>query len=205
VARSARLKELQTRVTELRKRSLPAEFNPTGAYSQRIFDRTRGFRLLAHAEIEACLEDLGVATVNAAYNAWSIDGKPRTTLVALMTFNDRNGLGVPPKLQRSGVGDLRQRLLDVRNDYVRWVKTENHGVREKNVLRILLPAGIREHEIDPAWLSTIDTFGSNRGATAHGAGRPQTPPDPAQELETVKTIVDGLIPLDQHLSKLRLE
>jgi hypothetical protein len=160
---------------------------------------------LAHAEIEACLEDLGVATVNAAYSSWSQDGKARTTLIALMTFNDRTGKGVPTELQRKGGGDLRTRLLEVRNDYVRWVKTENHGIREKNVLRILLPAGIREHDIDPGWLSTIDTFGSNRGATAHKAGRPQTPPDPAQELETVKAIVKGLIPLDEYLSALQQE
>lgn len=189
----------------MRVRSLPAKFNPTGTYTDRIFDRTRGFRLLAHAEIEACLEDLGVATVNAAYSAWSQDGRARTTLVALMTFSDRTGKGAPTELQRKGGGDLRQRLLEVRNDYVRWARIENHGIREKNVLRLLLPAGIREHDIDPAWLSTIDTFGSNRGATAHGAGRPQTPPDPAQELETVKAIVNGLIPLDQHLSALQQE
>lgn len=161
--------------------------------------------MLAHAEIEACLEDLGVLTVNAAFDRWQEDQQPRTTLIALMTFSERKDTGVPETLHRRPALTLRGRLLDVRNAYVNWVKGQNHGIREENVLRILLPAGIREHEIDPAWLSTIDSFASNRGATAHRAGRPQTPPDPAAELQTVRSIVDGLIPLDARLSELRAE
>ena len=38
---------------------LPEKFSPTGDYSDRQLDRARGFRLLAHAEIEAFLEDIG--------------------------------------------------------------------------------------------------------------------------------------------------
>lgn len=205
MARSTRLKELQTRITELRWRALPAKFDDTGAYSDRIFDRTRGFRVLAHAEIEACLEDLGVETVNSAFRAWSTDQKPRTTLTALMTFSRSKGLGVPDELQREQEHTLRGRLDTVRKAYVNWVKTENHGVREANVLGILLPAGIREHEIDSAWLEKIDSFGSARGDTAHRAGRPQVPPDPKSELETVRDIVAGLVPLDARLSALRAE
>jgi hypothetical protein len=205
VARSTRLRELQTRITELRVRALPAQFDETGAYADRIFDRTRGFRVLAHAEIEACLEDLGVETVNAAFQGWSTDQKPRTTLTALMTFARSKGLGVPDELQTEPRYTLRGRLDDVRKAYVNWVKTENHGVRESNVLGILLPTGIREHEIDRAWLERIDSFGSARGNTAHRAGRPQAPPDPKSELETVRSIVNGLVPIDARLSALRTE
>jgi len=89
-----------------------------------------------------------------------------------------------------------------------WPKSKldsRSGVREENVLKILLPAGIREHEIDSAWLATIDSFGRNRGSTAHKAGRPQTPPDPAAEFQAVQSIVEGLTPLDKRLSELRAE
>jgi hypothetical protein len=205
VARSPRLRELQTRITELRRHSLPKDFDETGAYPDRTFDRTRGFRVLAHAEIEACLEDLGIATVNAAFNAWAIDQKPRTTLTALIAFTKTKAPGVPETLQREPKHTLRGRLDVVRKSYVNWVSNENHGVREANVLGILLPAGIREHEIDSAWLETIDSFGSDRGDTAHQAGRPQTPPDPASELNTVKAIIGGLIPIDRRLSELQNE
>jgi hypothetical protein len=184
---------------------LPAKFHETGVYPDRVFDRTRGFRVLAHAEIEACLEDLGVETVNAAFSAWTQDQKPRTTLTALMTFTRAKSLGVPEVLQRESKYTLRARLDSHRKTYVNWVKMENHGVRESNVLGILLPAGIREHEIDSAWLEKIDAFGSARGNTAHQAGRPQTLPDPKDELQTVRTIVQGLVPVDARLSALREE
>jgi hypothetical protein len=122
-----------------------------------------------------------------------------------MTFSRLKSLGVPDELQQEPKHTLRGRLDNVRKAYVNWVKTENHGVREANVLGILLPAGIREHEIDSAWLEQIDAFGSARGDTAHQAGRPQAPPDPKSELQAVRAIVEGLIPVDARLSALRGE
>lgn len=205
MARSARLIELQSRIAELRERSLPRKFNPTGAYPARIFDRTRGFRLLAHAEIEACLEDLGVATVNAAFEGWMVDKRPRATLIALLAFTEKKSVGIAGSLPAESKHTLQGRLDELRNAYVGMIRGYNNGIREKDVLRILLPAGIREQEIDPAWLEAIDAFGRARGSTAHGAGKPQTPPDPASELKTVRAIVNGLIPLDQRLSALQTE
>jgi len=89
---------------------------------------------------------------------------------------------------------------------MRWVRVENHGIKERNVLKLLLPVGIREHEIETAWLATIDSFGSDRGTTAHqSASKPQALPDPKSELETVKAIVKGMIPIDRRLAELRAE
>lgn len=205
MARSPRLKQLQKRITELRRHSLPSKLDETEAYSARVFDRTRGFRVLAHAEIEACLEDLGVQTVNAAYQGWAADNRPRTTLTALMTFTKAKAAGAPDSLHLEQRHTLRGRLDEARKSYVNWVKNQNHGIREANVLGILLPAGIREHEINAAWLQTIDSFGDDRGDTAHQAGRPETPPHPASEFATVRAIIEGLIPLDIRLQKLRNE
>jgi hypothetical protein len=203
--RSARFRELQTRITELRQRVLPKSFDPTGSYPARIHDRARGFRLLAHAEIEACLEDLAVDTVNAVYTDWLQDRRPRTTLTALATFSEKRFSppeALPPDPKAL---PLRMRLDEARKAYVTWVKMKNNGIREENVLRILLPVGIREFELDAAWLATIDSFGQARGATAHSAGRPQTPPDPAAELQTVRDIVKGITPLDRRLNQLKNE
>jgi hypothetical protein len=161
--------------------------------------------VLAHAEIEACLEDFGVQTVNAAYQGWAADNRPRTTLTALMAFTKAKATGVPDSLRLEQRHTLRGRLDEARRNYVTWVKTKNHGIREANVLGILLPAGIREHEINPAWLQTIDSFGGDRGDTAHQAGRPETPPHPVTEFATVRTIIKGLVPLDERLQKLRSE
>ncbi len=122
-----------------------------------------------------------------------------------MTFTKAKATGVPDSLHLEQRHTLRGRLDEARKNYVTWVKTQNHGIREANVLGILLPAGIREHEINSAWLQTIDSFGDDRGDTAHQAGRPENPPHPISELATVRTIIEGLIPLDDRLQKLRSE
>lgn len=199
------MKELKVRITELRRHTLPAEFDQTGSYSPRKIDRARGFRVLAHAEIESCLEDLAGETVDAAYKGWWLDQQPRTTLISLMAYCERN---FPSReaLAEDGGHDMRERITAAKNEFMRWVRVENHGIKERNVLKLLLPVGIREHEIETAWLATIDSFGSDRGTTAHqSASKPQALPDPKSELETVKAIVKGMIPIDRRLAELRAE
>lgn len=192
-------------MTELRRHALPAKFNNTGSYSARKIDRARGFRVLAHAEIESCLEDLVSETVDAAYAAWWLDQQPRTTLVSLMAFCEREFPARQALAANTGP-DMRDRITTAKNDFLRWVKVENHGIRERNVLKLLLPVGIREAEIETAWLATIDGFGGNRGTTAHQSARkPQTVPDPKSELETVRAIIEGMIPIDRRLAELRAE
>jgi hypothetical protein len=196
---------LKARISELRRHALPAEFDQTGSYSPRKIDRVRGFRVLAHAEIESCLEDLVAETVDAAYKAWWLDQKPRTTLVSLMAFCERD-FPIRDALSEDSGPDIRDRVTAAKNEFMRWVKVENHGIREKNVLKLLLPVGIREFEIESAWLATIDGFGDNRGTTAHQSARkPQTIPDPKSELETVKAIIEGMVPIDRRLAELRTE
>ena len=86
--------------------------------------------------------------------------------------------------------------------FERWV-TGNHGVRERHLLKLLLPVGVKRAEIDPAWMATIDTFGSNRGQMAHSSVGVQQPPDPKTELQTVQLILKGLENLDETLAKLK--
>jgi hypothetical protein len=202
---SPRLRSLQSRITELRRHTLPEAFDSTGTYSARKIDRARGFRILAHAEIESCLEDLVAQTVDTAFKGWWLDQRPRTTLVALVTFCGREYPAREALGAKSGP-DMRARVTLAKNEFMRWVKTENHGIRERNVLKLLLPAGIGEHEIETAWLATIDGFGADRGSTAHqSANKPQTIPDPRSELETVKAILKGLAPIDRRLLQLQAE
>jgi hypothetical protein len=75
--------------------------------------------------------------------------------------------------------------------------------KEKDLLRLLLPIGVREYQIDRTWIATMDSFGSARGDIAHQSFRTQQPPDPANELATVRQIVDGLRKIDALVSQLR--
>ena len=77
------------------------------------------------------------------------------------------------------------------------------GVRKDNVLRLLVPVGIRESEIDPAWLQKIDEFGQSRGSIAHSPnGRVHQPVDPKSEFDTVSDIIEGVRVIDQTLEQM---
>src|SRR5947207_710329 len=145
MARSARLKELERRVRELRVHLLPQKFDPTGSYSARIIDRARAYRLLTHAEIEACIEDLVLDVIDRQYKAWEIDRKPRTCLLAVVSFYADAKLSdvpetLPPTLSKTTPGFLKARLETARSAYKRRVAA-NNGIKERDILRLLLPVG----------------------------------------------------------------
>ena len=78
------------------------------------------------------------------------------------------------------------------------------GVRRANILKLLLPVGIRESEIDQSWLQKIDAFGQSRGSIAHSPrGRVRHPVDPKSEFDTVSDIIDGIRVIDQKLEQMR--
>jgi hypothetical protein len=77
--------------------------------------------------------------------------------------------------------------------------SDNHGIKEENVRRILLPLGIGAGDIDSVWLGTIHAFGTNRGETAHTSIRTQQPPDAGGEFLVVSEIVEGLRKIDRKL------
>ncbi len=208
MARSARYRALTPRLRELRRHLLPAEFDPTRPYSDRQVDRVRGYRLLAHAEIEACIEDMVTAAVTAAWTGWQADARPRTCLMALVAYYEGD-LGGPPetldpaKRSKKVLVHLADRIDRARKHHVNQVVRGNNGIKERNLLALLLPVGVLEADLDKTWLATIDSFGSQRGDTAHQSGRAQQQPDPQQELKTVQSIAAGLAKVDARLTGLQ--
>jgi hypothetical protein len=89
----------------------------------------------------------------------------------------------------------------------RKVIDNNHGLKEKNILALLLPIGINNNDLDPnnTWLATMSTFGEKRGLVAHKSSTSymtiQTP-DPANELNTVNQITDELLRIDELINNL---
>lgn len=208
MAKSARLRELEQRLGELRRHLLPKTFDETGSYSSRVIDRARSYRLLAHAEIESCIEDVVRDVATLTYSAWEVDRRPRTSLLALVSFCGDQRPSTPHELPATlgqvTPGFMKDRVSTARNAFARMIK-ENNGVKEKDLLRLLLPVGVQEYQLDRTWLATIDSFGSVRGDTAHQAMRAQQPPDPANELEIVRQIVEGLRDVDELLTQLGSE
>ena len=201
---SSRYRGLRSRLRELRNHFLPRSFDPTGTYTERQIDRARAFRLLAHAEIEWYLEEIVVETANTAFDAWRQRGIITEPMVAMVAYVETTLGDVPQLYQAASSRDLNSRMERSKNYFNTYVKSRNHGIRERNVLRLLLPVGINELDIDSLWLATTDSFGQSRGLTAHSSNQVYNPPDPRNEFEIVRQILEGLSAIDAKLLSFRL-
>ena len=201
---SNRFLKLQGRILELEKHFLPRSFNSTGSYTPRQRDRTRAFQLLAHAEIESYLEDIVVETANAAFESWNESGRVTDPLVALATLDQSSRMAIPKSQPSERERFLTLQLRRIKDAFNGEAKGRNNGIREKDVLRLLLPVGVSEDDLDPNWLHTIDAFGRDRGLTAHTTGTGIVNlPDPKDEQQSVKAILKGLSTIDERLFCLR--
>ena len=203
MASSKSFRDLRARIRELRSHFLPKRFDDTGTYTKRQIDRVRAFRVLAHAEIEWYLEEIVVDTANKAFEAWKQHGRITKPLVAMVAYSNARLTAVPKSKSLRNAPTLACRIEKSRNELTRHGKSRNHGIREKNILGLLLPVGIGVSEIDPTWLSTTDSFGQVRGETAHLSNRVYHPPDPKNEFDIVSQVVEGLSKIDERLVELQ--
>ncbi len=213
-ARSIQFRALERELSSLRKRLLPQKFNPTGAYPDRIVTRTNAYSVLAHAEFEEYIEtrvwDLALSSVRAL----ATTGRVNRVIACLIAFSGKEQR-FPPETLAPPLGITRS-SWDEKIEFVERAKSalnafqqvinQNHGIREKNLLGLLLPIGIQPAQIDSTWLSTVDSFGQQRGMIAHRSAasyRATLLPDPRNELNTVRRILTGLRDIDDHLNKLQ--
>ncbi len=129
---SARFLLLGRRINKLQKHFIPKRFSPTASYSDRQRDHARAFRLLAHAEIEAYLEDRAKELAVTAVRNFKADGIPRIVVLNLVGFHSKTRDFTSDKLQQTyGVG--RSHLIEaVDNASAAYHYTiqNNHGVRQ---------------------------------------------------------------------------
>jgi hypothetical protein len=212
-ARSSRFKDLERELKLLRKQLLPAKFSPTGVYPDRTITRTFAYRVLVHAEIEEYLENRVWELALASVKALESTGKVNRVVACLLAFCGQK-LELPPETLSPPAGtpvsswNIRIEFIEKAKASLNSLKhgiDQNHGIREKDLLGLLLPVGIQSTHIDTIWLSTIDTFGRQRGTVAHRSravyGATHLP-DPSTELSTVKNILIGLREIDNYLNLL---
>lgn len=195
---SSRFRVLTQRIRQLETRLLPTRLSPTGSYTARQLDLVRGYRLLVHAEFEAYLEDQVSALAVRALKRFQQDGKPRWVVASLIAYHFPKSEISDTKLRNlyAGRADHVQARAHEATTMLNEVVAKNNGLREINLLRLLLPIGIRTADIDQLWLGTMDSFGANRGQTAHTSFRVSQQLDPAAERQTVSDLLKGLERLD---------
>lgn len=204
-------------IETLRQTLLPREFDPTGNYEDldKVSIRTLSFRVLSHAEIESYIEDIAISATDTAWKAWDKYGIATRTALSLLAFCGSE-MSLPPdsieaKQSNQEKGwkekiDTSTKLKLTINKYNNFIKRKNHGIKEENILAILLPIGISPDDIDRTLLADLNSFGESRGLAAHStAKRAQQGIDPRSELDKVTNITEALLEIDNAVQKLFLK
>lgn len=191
MANSRRFNQLKSRLTVIEATFLPP-IKPTGNYTKKEQDHVRAYLLLNHAEIEAYFEEIAENKVKTAFKAWKINKTKSNVLLSLVSFHEA-------KVKQQGIGD---RINQTLTTYIQSLR-KNHGIKEQNILSILLPVGLDIGEIDTTWLNTISSFGQNRGEIAHTSATVQQPLDPATIKSTIHQIMGEIADIDLKIKKLK--
>jgi hypothetical protein len=211
MSKSVKLLTLIKELERLRKQLLP-KLSATGSYNDRQIALTTAYRMLTHAEIEYYLEQRVWEVVINAKQAWDETGKPSRTLLGLIAFSGQI-MELPPisltpvravKVINPDKIKLDNKISIAINCFKRVID-QNHGLKESNLLALLLPIGIDSNDLDTAFFATMNTFGEQRGLVAHSSAafyRMLQLPDPTNELNIIGQIIIGLTELDELISNL---
>lgn len=207
MALSTRFERLRTNLSALRKELLPKSLS-NASYLPLWHTRATAYRVLAHAEVESYLEDRAEELLLASLRNWRSNATVSRVLLALLAFSQREVQSPPDTLQAPlnkaakwpDLIELGNKIDACARMYHRVIKT-NHGVKEPNLLALLLPLGFPTSALDPALLNQMNTFGSARGQAAHSA-RIQTAVDPKTEYHAVENILVLLAVIDTQFDAL---
>ena len=208
--KSLRFRQLTKELNRLKKQFLPRKFSEINEYSERQLALTFAYRVFAHSEIESYLEYRVWDTVQTAKNIWDNQGKASGVLLCVIAFSGQEMENPPdtitPLKGNKNVSLDKLKITKKIDIVIRCFKSvidQNHGIKETNLLKLLLPIGIDSDDLDKVWLANMNTFGEERGEIAHSSGiKTKKTPNPADELERVKQIIQELEKVDQLITNL---
>lgn len=200
---STRFIILNRRLSELERHYI-RKIDPANFSTNRNQDLLRGYRCLVHAEFEAFLEERAKEAVLRALMQWERRQKPSKVITSLLAFSEQrlNCISNCIKNNDQKNLDLTDRIKIFVSTYINYL-VHNHGIKEENVLNILLPIGVSRNEIDSTWLNTINSYGEERGKVAHSSGNVLKTIDPGTEKTTIDLLKNGIIDLDKVISSLK--
>lgn len=213
---STHLAQLREQIDVLERHLLPSKFDATGTYEDRdaVTVRTLAFVVLAHAEIESYFENRIIEIAKAAWQSWKEARHLSRVACALLAFCGREMNAPPeslspPKPEKAKEWlrqlEIGERLKLVVQEFVYAVTKHNHGIREKNLLAMLLPVGVYHADLDATFIADIDSFGKRRGEAAHSSSsrsQVQQEIDPKTEQDRVLDLISSLERLDEELDYL---
>lgn len=211
---SNRYQQLCAQIRTIRKHFLPARFSPTGYYrrADAISARALGFRILSVAEIEHYLEDRCIEIAKTSLLSWKEQKHYSVTLQALTVFMEMKHEKIPKYLSQKAKDQADwdnlvspvKRITAAVESYIYAVRKENHGIREKNLMSLLIPIGLDLRVLDPAFIYSLDNLGSKRGDAAHTSCSMalKNGVDPKVECTDLQRTLRDLRTLDQALNEI---
>lgn len=190
------------RIDALRRALLPARFSPTGNYRDSTYERTRAFHVLSHAEFEYYLEQIAFSIATKSYKKWSDDGTASATIIALCVYYSGTYGPIPKSTNGNhSLNSLTERIKNAYSDYSNKVYARNHGIREENILQLLLPIGLHIDDIGNELVIALDNYGAKRGPIAHST-RATTVLSPKDALSLAQELLTLILPLDEKLVRM---
>ncbi len=163
---SSQYKLLKRELYKAKRAFLPITFNPLGIYPEKVSDRSRGFLLASHAEIESYIENIVRATAAEAVSKWMQQKTPTLAMASLLAYNFlEEG---EPRWR-----DISFRVNHAHNKFDTVVKG-NNGIKPDNLRSLLMPIGIDINALDNLFLSEIESFAESRGKAAHTSNNQAT-------------------------------
>ncbi|HPA24880.1 MAG TPA: HEPN domain-containing protein [Bacilli bacterium] len=113
---------------------------------------------LIHAEIETYFESLGLQVLES-YDKNKLNKKTQKKLhYSFIVYNHKAYDGFQE--------DDSTRIKNAINTYKVRIN-QNNGIKEDDILKILMPIGFPLKDIDSTWITTLNSFGSFRGELSH--------------------------------------
>jgi hypothetical protein len=203
---STQFKLLCKNLIKLEKIFLSMKMKLDGSYTLSEQAMIRAYGLLAHAEFEYYFENVASEVVMKAYKKWTSDKKPSHILMSVTSFMEINKK-IPEnvsggKINTNEEGNIGNRVLEYINKYNAMI-ANNNGIKEIDLLKILLPLGIHLNDIDPTFLISIDSFGRGRGEIAHKSIKVKILIDPFAKKKEVTNILTEIVKLDNKIISLK--
>ncbi len=160
-------------------------------------DKLRAFRLLMHAEIEFFLEESVRALLCFIESEWVTYKRYYPALKYLILYSDS-------RFDAKSYIKPEDRIKDIIKSFKTLIDNKNHGIKQKNIISLVVPLGVRNKQLDVAWLSTMDGYGELRGKYAHKSYSSVTVIiDKNTEINELRNVLNGLKKLDSRLQELR--
>ena len=163
-----RITDLKNNIIKIESSFLPPQ-NPMGTYNEQEALSINAYISLVHSEIENYLESEVLQVCDLSVNQYNSTGTINKVILGLLCFTGLPSIETPDLKNCQKIEDYKidNRVKKARDLFYNKVKTRNNGIKEKDILSLLLPIGYSLDSLDDLFLAEMNDFGKQRGEIAH--------------------------------------